>query len=109
MKINFKEMQEQNIPGFKGGEGVFSVKMYSDDACKIMHGRLVPGASIGLHTHETNSEMIYILSGTGKVLYDDTKEILEPGDSHLCPKGHCHSLINEGAEDLLFFAVVPEQ
>ena len=30
---------------------------------------------------------------------------LIPGAS---PKGHTHSLINDGGEDLVFFAVVPE-
>ena len=73
-----------------------------------MRGLLAPGSSIGLHTHEGNSEMIYILSGTGKVLYDGEYEPLAPGDCHYCPMGHAHSLINDSNGDLVFFAVVPE-
>ena len=42
-------------------------------------------------------------------LYMMTEESLEAGDCHYCPKGHTHSLINVGKEDLVFFAVVPEQ
>ena len=83
--------------------------MFIDADNKIMRGRLIPGASIGLHTHETSSEIIYILSGTGKALYDGGEEALSPGDCHYCPKGHSHSLINDGDADLTFFAVVPEQ
>ena len=65
--------------------------------------------SIGLHTHDTSSEIIYILKGRGKVLYDGGYEEVEEGLCHYCPKGHEHSLINDSDEDLIFFAVVPEQ
>ena len=109
MLIDFHTMETTVIPHFRGGEKELSSEMYTDPCKKIMRGRLIPGASIGLHTHETSSEIIYILSGTGKVLYDDTEESLAPGDCHYCPKGHRHSLINDSSDDLVFFAVVPEQ
>lgn len=109
MKIDFANMEEKQLPHFKGGEKLFHAKMYTDELGKIMRGRLEPGASIGLHTHDTNSEIIYILKGSGKVIYDDTQETLNFGDCHYCPKGHTHSLINDSDADLEFFAVVPEQ
>ena len=64
---------------------------------------------MGLHTHEGDCEIIYILSGTGKALMDDGSEEVRPGVCHYCPKGHRHSLINTGTEDLVFFAVIPKQ
>jgi mannose-6-phosphate isomerase-like protein (cupin superfamily) len=109
MLLDFHTIGEQTIPHFKGGEGETIARMFTDENGKIMLGRLAPGASIGLHTHETSSEIIYILSGTGKALYDGGSEALAPGQCHYCPKGHSHSLINDGAEELRFFAVVPEQ
>lgn len=60
--------------------------MFQDMNNKIMKGRLVPGSSIGTHTHETNSEIIYVLSGVGTMEYEDTKEKLYPGDCHYCPQ-----------------------
>ena len=108
MIINFNDIPEQTIPGFKGGQGNFIAKIYSDENNKIMFDQLEPGASIGLHTHETNSEIIYLISGTGRVIYDDTEEQLLPGECHYFPKGHTHSLINAGTDMLVFFAVVPE-
>lgn len=60
------------------------------------------------NTHETSSEVMYFLSGTGKVLYDGVWEPVAPGTCHYCPKGHSHSLVNDGTEDLVTFAVVPE-
>lgn len=108
MKILFDQMEDTVLQNFKGGEGELRAKMYTDPNTKIMRGLLAPGSSIGLHTHEGNSEMIYILSGTGKVLYDGEYEPLAPGDCHYCPMGHAHSLINDSNGDLVFFAVVPE-
>lgn len=109
MNIDFSAIPESVIPHMRGGEKEVRAHMFSDELGKIMKGRLIPGASIGLHTHETSSEIIYILSGTGKILYDDGCETLGPGSCHYCPKGHAHSLINDSDGELEFFAVVPEQ
>ena len=112
MLIEFDKMETTVIPHMRGGEKEVSANMYTDALGKIMRGRLIPGATIGMHTHETSSEIIYILSGKGKILYDDGYEPLEAGSCHYCPKGHAHSLMNdspEDGEDLCFFAVVPEQ
>ncbi len=109
MLIDFSKMQETVLPQFKGGEKEMRAHMFKDTQNLIMHSRLVPGASIGMHRHDTSSEIIYILSGTGLVLFEDGQEALAPGACHYCPKGCCHSLVNNGAEDLVFFAVVPQQ
>ena len=108
MIIDFKNTEATVIPNFKGGEKSLTAKMYFDGVNRILHGVLESGASIGLHTHETNSETIYILKGKGVVLYDGEYEKLEEGMCHHCPKGHTHSLINDSDADLEFFAVVPE-
>ena len=112
MLIEFDKMEPQIIPHMRGGEKEVQARMYTDPQNKIMRGRLIPGASIGMHTHETSSEIIYVLSGKGKILYDGGCDPLEPGSCHYCPKGRAHSLMNdspEGGEDLRFFAVVAEQ
>ncbi len=109
MIIDLKNVKTTVLPNFYGGEESLSAKMFTDSKNKILHGTLESGASIGVHTHETSSEIIYILEGRGKVLYDGEYEQIEKGMCHYCPKGHSHSLINESESDLVFFAVVPEQ
>jgi len=84
-------------------------KMVVDDKNKIIVGNLIPGATIGKHTHETSSEIIYILEGHGTSYVDDEETKVGPGFCQYCPKGHSHQLINTGTKDLIFFAVVPEQ
>lgn len=109
MIVNYNEMEEEVLPQFKGGEKEYRAKRFSDGKNIIMSGRLVPGASIGMHTHETNCEIIFVTAGSGKVLYDGGTERVEAGNCHYCPKGHTHSLMNDGETDLLFYAVVAEQ
>lgn len=109
MKIDFNEIEEKAIPAFKGGEKEFNVRMFTDRMNKIMKGRLKPGASIGMHTHEGNSEIMFITKGSGYVIFDGEKLALKAGDVHYCPSGHSHSLVNDGDSDLEFSAVVPQQ
>ncbi|MBQ1546172.1 MAG: cupin domain-containing protein [Clostridia bacterium] len=109
MIIEFDKLEETRLPQFKGGEGDTIARMREDELGKIMYGRLEPGSSIGYHKHETNSEIIYIVSGIADFLYDDTTERTLAGGCHYCPKGHSHSMINNGDADLVFFAVVPNQ
>ena len=166
MVIDFKSMEETPVDGFRGGTGVTNLKKFENELGKIILGRLEPGATIGLHTHETNSEAIYIVSGTANFIYDpgtssgaasdpdqnpagaasavdqspagaecaastasspntdhvligpagDQKpsapqisETVSAGGCHYCPKGHTHSMINNSGEDVIFFAVIPEQ
>ncbi len=109
MLIDFDRMEASVVPPMRGGEKEASVKTYADEHGKLLEGKLVPGATIGLHTHETSSEVIYILSGTGKILCDGVYEPLRAGSCHYCPKGHTHSLINDSEGELCFLAVVSEQ
>ena len=87
MLIDFSKMEEQAIPGFLGGEGTFRTRMRVDELGKIMRACLEPGASIGAHTHDTSSEIIYILSGTGKVLYDGAYIPWPQGTATTAPRG----------------------
>lgn len=109
MNFNYNEQEYEEFPNFKGGEKSLYTKMFHDEKNRIIYGKLIPGASIGVHTHETNSEIIYITKGTGRVLMDGEYEKLEAGMCHYCPKGHTHSLMNDSDAELEFFAVVPEQ
>lgn len=106
---DFASMEESVLHEFKGGQGDTVARMYVDELNRVMKSRLAPGCSIGLHTHESSSEIIFILSGIGTAQLDGKEEILPPGSCHYCKKGQSHTLMNKGSEDLHFYAVVPEQ
>lgn len=105
MIIDFKHMEEQILPNFKGGEKAYAVKKFTDDRNMIMHGRLESGASIGLHTHEGNCEMFYIIEGTGKVLMDGEYERVEAGMCTIARKV-IHTALLMTATPTLYFLLL---
>ncbi len=109
MQIHFDEMEPAVISHFYGGEKKVVARMFSDDKNRIMYASLEKGASIGLHSHDNGSEIIYVTEGAGKAVFDGKEERLSPGMCHDCPKGHSHALMNDGEKTLVFFAVVPVQ
>ena len=109
MDIDFNSNDFSVFPAFKGGEKELQAKMFFDGSNRIMRARLVPGASIGMHTHEDSSEIIFITSGRGSVILDGAASPVYAGLCHYCPKGHTHSLVNDSDADLEFLAVVPIQ
>ena len=108
MVIDFEKIAEAHLEGFKGGKGKLDTRNFVDDKVKIMFGRLEPGCSIGLHRHDQNSEIMYILSGVATYVFEGEEETVLPGQVHYNPMGKEHTLMNKGTEDLTFFAVVPE-
>ena len=81
MLIDFSKIEEVRVPNFKGGEKELLKKAYADGRNCIMLDRLMPGASIGRHTHETNSEIMYIVSGTATFTVGDTVETVQAGSA----------------------------
>ena len=108
MLLDFQKIEEVLTLHARGGEKSVTFRTYQDEKNKIVIGRLVPGASIGYHRHETNSETLYVLEGQGKMIVENGEERLQKGSCHYCPQGASHSLVNDSNEDLIFFAVVPE-
>ncbi len=108
MIIDFNKIAEEEIIGFKGGEGLLLTRNYVDNKCKIMRSVLKPGASSGLHKHEANCEIVYILSGVATFNYDGQTETVATGGVHYCPEGHSHFMVNNQKEDLVYLAIVPE-
>ncbi len=110
MVIRQADIEISHLENFKGGEKHLEAKMFFDGTNRILtNARLIPGASIGMHTHEDSCEVIFILEGRGSLLEDGTKKEVQAGDCLYCPKGGSHSLVNDSGSDLLFCAVVPQQ
>src|SRR5574344_751485 len=96
MIIDFKNIPEQVIPSFNGGKN------------KILMGTLHQNCSVGLHRHLNDCEIVYVISGVGKVLEEGELFPLKAGDCHYCRRGFSHSIINDSPEDMKFFAVIPK-
>ncbi len=68
--------------------------------------RLQKNCSIGLHRHDDEEEVYYILSGKGVVTDDGKEHQVGPGDAVLTGGGGSHSIRNSEEEPLDFVAVI---
>lgn len=109
MQIDFSKIAEERVEGLKGGEGTLLKRAFSDRMGTVMLDRLAPGASIGMHCHTDDCEVMFILSGTASFQCDGVEETVQAGSCHYCPKGSTHCLKNKGTDELVFFAVLPKQ
>ena len=67
MLLDFAKIPVEPVANMRGGQGTVLLQKTVQGPVKVMRGVLPPGATIGMHSHETNCEVIYILSGTGQV------------------------------------------
>ena len=95
------------IPHMNGGEGSVFAKMSVTEDTRIVITRIPSGSSIGKHLQSSGDDVNYVLAGKGKAICDGIEEKLTPGMCHICPKGHEHSIVNDGKEDLILFTTVP--
>lgn len=107
MIIDFKNIPEEQIEGFKGGEGLLLTRNFVDEHTRIMRSSLQPGARSGEHLHGGNFEVMYVLSGVLTCHYDGQTEECHAGEAHYCPKGHKHWFENLGKEPVEYLAIVP--
>jgi len=70
--------------------------------------RVLPGETVRpAHSHPNSEELIYVISGSGKVAVDGEVAPLGPGTAVLFPRGSIHMVRNSGTDELkviCFFA-----
>jgi mannose-6-phosphate isomerase-like protein (cupin superfamily) len=65
-----------------------------------------PGGTLaGVHTHQTEEEILYILSGEGVIITDGKETRLEPGAAVFIPPGLPHQIRVDGEEPLKLVTV----
>ena len=76
------------------------------DNVSLMHVVLLPGQGHERHNHPDADEILYVLSGTGEQMVDDTTTFeVRPGHTVWIPLGAFHSTRNTGWEPLTLLAV----
>ena len=110
MVIERKDMALDRRENMRGGEKYADITKLSGELPEnvrlFAEIRLVPGASIGYHIHENETEMFAFVSGSGIVRDDDEIRAVKAGDSMLTFSGHGHSVENNGDEDLVLIAAI---
>jgi mannose-6-phosphate isomerase-like protein (cupin superfamily) len=111
MVIHRNEMKIEQKEKMRDGEGTVTITHFVDGAT-MQNARMLaelflpPGASIGYHQHNNETEYFSFISGTGTA-NDNGKEIsVKPGDVMVTGNGACHSIKNTGTETLVIHAVI---
>ena len=77
-----------------------------DGAMSLMHVVLLPGKGHERHNHPDSDEILYILSGRGEQMIDDSQTFpVGPGQAVFIPRGAFHSTVNTGWEPLVLLAL----
>ena len=103
--------RKEHLQGGKGGAFVHTIvpeeELYN---CGRMYAKIVldPGATVGWHRHEGETEPYYIQEGNGIFIDDDgSRNEVGPGDICTILPGQCHSLENPSeTEALTFIALI---
>jgi len=103
-----KNVEAVTMRNSHGGEGECLVRTlmtaeFSSSLAYIREIDLEPGASIGMHKHEDDEEIYYIVAGHGTMLVDGEKQPVSAGDVVLTKSGSSHGLINDSRQKLKFF------
>lgn len=94
-----------NLPG---RDWYYLIGPLNSEAKNLTFGIAVfaPGSKPGFHVHIKEEEVIYIIEGSGKLVFQGGQEIvLEPGTAVLIPPGVEHSIIAGDDKPLEMIAV----
>jgi len=101
------ETKQVPFPECHGGQGsvdwtdVLSGSSLQGRRLNFFHDDILkPGVTIGLHTHETDEEYYYILSGNGTMTLDEEDHQVGPGDIAAVFPGGSHALTNDSENDM---------
>ena len=68
-----------------------------------------PGSMVPEHKHDTEEEVMFVLSGAGKFVTEDGEIPLGPGVCVYNPPGGSHKIVNTGTEVLKFVWIYAPQ
>ncbi len=105
-------MEREVRSEMRGGRGEVTIEhLFKADELSgqsRLVGRIVlnPGCSIGLHEHDNEEEIYYLLKGRAQIVDSGVTETLEPGDAVLTGGGASHSIENVGDQPLELLALI---
>ena len=109
MRKDFKDLEKVKVDNLRGGVGsVYMQKL--NPTLEHMKGyniiTIPKSCSIGVHTHEEDEEIIYVLKGSGTLVIDGINYPFNEGMVSICKHGRNHSVLNSSEEDLVVLAVI---
>jgi mannose-6-phosphate isomerase-like protein (cupin superfamily) len=111
MIVKRNEMKGETKEKMRGGEGTVSFVHFTDCSKEknirmLAELTLPPGASIGYHQHDSETEYFLIVSGSGVVSDNGAERPVAAGDAVITGGGASHSVKNTGNVPLVMHAVI---
>jgi mannose-6-phosphate isomerase-like protein (cupin superfamily) len=75
------------------------------ERCSLAEEVLPVGAKVGRHHHIETEEIYYILRGSGQMTVGEEVRAVGAGDAIFIPRGHTHTLENNGQEPMTILLV----
>ena len=72
---------------------------------KVKRLMVRPGCRLSLQRHRYRDEYWFVISGTARVVLNDTDVSLEPGETIEIKRGDLHRVGNDGTMDLVFIEI----
>ena len=108
--LNYKDVKPETID--EDARGVQIRWIITEDMGArnfvMRHFEISPNGYTPLHTHNWEHE-IFIISGTGKVVGDNTEKSFVPGDVIFVPGNELHQFRNTGEESLTMLCLIPSK
>lgn len=108
-----EQMVRETKEQLRGGNGTVELmhlfkpdEMHNKNAKLMARFTLNPGCSVGLHSHDADEEIYYILKGNATVNDNGVKKEVFPGVAVITGGGATHALENTGDEPLEFIALI---
>ena len=105
--VHEADIQELDLPG-RRMRWLVSEDGIRASYCSFCVIRIAPGEKVRpAHSHPNGEEVIYIMSGSGRVLVNGEVALVTQGSAVVFPQGHIHMLHNTGDVEMkvaCFFA-----
>ena len=92
-------------PRFEGVGFALLINQEKDPRLSVSMLEIAAGVEIPIHTHETQADSIYVLSGEGEAYLEGAWRKIRSGDYILIPPGEEHGVRNTGKDPLRLFIV----
>jgi quercetin dioxygenase-like cupin family protein len=105
--LHESEVEELDLPG-RHLRWLVAKDRLAAQHCSSCVIRIEPGEKVAPpHSHPNGEEVLYIISGSGRVLVGSEVAAIRPGSVVICPQGIPHMLHNTGSQEMkvvCFFA-----
>ena len=107
-----EDLRNSSVTGLRGGVGelfqhhILEQKDTAGRTDMFCEFTINPGCTIGLHTHDTNAEVYYVLEGEMVVVQDGEPHTVKAGDVVFTADGHSHSVENRTDKPVKMLAII---